>query len=71
MDSQTSQETIIDGRVRGIFTYHLCRVLRGSIGGMSRKEVGRLVREAVARGGFAQTPRLECPAGRLGDTPFR
>jgi hypothetical protein len=70
-DAQTSQETVIDGKVRGIFTYHFCRVLRGSLGGMSRKEVSRIVRDAVKRGGYVQTPQLECAHGRLDVAPFR
>jgi hypothetical protein len=70
-DNQTSEETEIDGGVRGVFTYNFCQVLRRTNGNISRKELFKIVNAAVKRGGFSQTPQLESSAKEMLDKPFR
>jgi hypothetical protein len=69
-DNQTSEETEIEGKVRGVFTYHFCQVLRRSNAGITRRQLDRLVTAALKRGGFEQTPQLETSRAELREKPF-
>jgi hypothetical protein len=69
-DNQTSEETEIEGKVRGVFTYHFCQVLRRSNARITRRQLDRLVTAALKRAGFEQTPQLETTKEELRDHPF-
>jgi hypothetical protein len=69
-DNQTSEETEIEGRVRGVFTYHFCQVLRRSNANITRKQLDRLVTAALKRAGFEQVPQLETSKEELREKPF-
>ena len=69
-DYQLSNETRINGKIRGVFTYHLCSVLRAASGDISRKKLDTLVTAAVARYGFDQTPQLEANAAEFDQKIF-
>lgn len=70
-DNQTSQETNIGGKVRGVFTYHFCKVLRRTRGNIKRKELHSIVTAAIKRAGFVQIPQLETSAAEMLDKPFK
>ncbi len=69
-DNQTSEETEIEGKVRGVFTYNFCQILRRTNGNITRKELHKLLTGAVRRGGFAQVPQLEASSAKLLEKPF-
>ncbi len=69
-DNQTSEETMIEGRVRGVFTYHFCRILRRTSGAITRQKLDRLLTAAIRREGFAQVPQLETTREELREKPF-
>lgn len=69
-DNQESQETIIENKVRGVFTYHFCQVLRKSEGGITREKLQSLVDAAIKRGGFAQTLQLEASSEKVKGKTF-
>jgi len=69
-DNQTSEETEIEGKVRGVFTYHFCQVLRRSTAKITRRQLDRLVTAALKRAGFEQTPQLETSKEELREKPF-
>lgn len=69
-DNQTSQETTIEGMVRGVFTYHLCQILRRTRGNITRRALDGIVTAAIRRAGFAQVPQLESAAAEMLDKPF-
>ncbi len=69
-DNQTSEETEFKGVVRGVFTYHFCKVLRRTSGVITRQKLERLVTAALKRDGFEQVPQLETPKEELLDQPF-
>jgi len=58
-DNQTSEETMIGGAVRGIFTYHFCKVLRGAGPTIPRHRVDAQVCANIRGAGYAQVPQLE------------
>lgn len=58
-DDQLSNETTIEGMVRGIFTYHICSILRATSGIITREKLDVLLSASVARHGYAQKPQLE------------
>lgn len=68
---QTSEEGQIDGTPRGVFTYHLCEVLRDAPRTTPRKDIMKGICAAIRRDGYRQTPQLEGPADRLGGPIFR
>lgn len=70
-DNQTSEETEIDGNVRGVFTYNFCQILRRSNGNIKRSELYKLLIAAVKREGYEQTPQLELSSEELRELPFR
>jgi hypothetical protein len=69
-DNQTSEETMIEGRVRGVFTYHFCQILRRTSGAITRAKLDRLLSAAIKRDGFAQVPQLETSKEELLEPPF-
>lgn len=69
-DHQTSEETELGGAVRGVFTYHFCRILRRSSGAITRAKLDRLLLAAIKRDGFEQVPRLETSKEELLEPPF-
>jgi uncharacterized caspase-like protein len=69
-DNQTSEETEIDGGVRGVFTYNFCQVLRRTNGNITRKQLYKIVNAAIKRGGYDQTPQIESSSAELLDKPF-
>lgn len=69
-DNQTSQETNIDGDIRGVFTYHFCQVLRKTNGNIKRRELYNIVTAAIKRAGFSQIPQLETSSNTLADKLF-
>ena len=69
-DNQESQETIIEKRVRGVFTYHFCQVLRKTEGDITRQKLQSIVDAAIKRGGFAQTLQLEASSEKVKLKPF-
>lgn len=70
-DNQVSEETMINGTVRGVFTYHLCRVLRRTNGNITRRKLNSLVSAAISRAGFVQVPQLEVAQEEMLEKPFR
>ncbi len=58
-DNQTSQETNIGGAIRGVFTYHYCKVLRGAGVGILRHRLDAQVSSDIRRAGYSQIPQLE------------
>lgn len=69
-DNQTSEEIMIEGRVRGVFTYHFCQILRRTSGAIARAKLDRLLSAAIKRGGFEQVPQLETSKDELLEQPF-
>lgn len=69
-DNQFSEETEIEGKVRGAFTYHFCQVLRRSNAKITRRQLDRLVTAALKRAGFEQIPQLETSKEELLEKPF-
>ncbi|MCX6694326.1 MAG: caspase family protein [Methanomicrobiales archaeon] len=67
---QTSEERQIDGTPRGVFTYHLCQVLRDAPQDAPRKNIRKGVCAAIRQDGYRQTPQLEGPADRLNGLIF-
>jgi hypothetical protein len=64
-DNQVSEETNIGGRVRGVFTYYYCEILRRTNGRIGRARLDSLVSAAVRRAGFSQVPQLEASEDKL------
>lgn len=69
-DHQTSEETEFKGIVRGVFTYHFCKVLRRTSGAIERQKLEQLVTAALKREGFEQAPQLETSKEELLEPPF-
>ncbi|MGE5362759.1 MAG: caspase family protein [Bacteroidota bacterium] len=67
---QTCEETMIEGQVRGVFTYQMCQVLKRTNGNITRQRLNSLVSAAIARSGFTQVPQLEITNKQLLDKPF-
>jgi hypothetical protein len=70
-ENQTSEETEIEGKVRGVFTYHFCKILRRTNGSIQRSRLYRLVSSAIKRGGFSQIPQLEGSSSEILENTFR
>jgi uncharacterized caspase-like protein len=70
-ENQVSEETEIEGKVRGVFTYNFCQVLRRTNGNITRKSLHKIVNAAIKRGGYAQTPQLEAVKDETLDNPFK
>lgn len=58
-DNQTSAEAPIDGVYRGIFTYALCKVLRGAGPGVTRRQADARTCAYIRGLDYAQVPQLE------------
>lgn len=58
---QVSLELVLNGQVRGAFTYYIMNVLREFRGDASRGEIYSLLRSRLANDGFEQIPALEIP----------
>jgi uncharacterized caspase-like protein len=69
-DNQTSEETEIEGKVRGVFTCYFCKILRRTNGTIVRAKLDRLLTAALKREGFEQVPQLETSKEELRDKPF-
>ena len=69
-DNQTSQETVIGGVYRGVFTYHFCKVLRGAGVGILRHRLDAQVSSNIHRAGYAQIPQLEGTRTSLAEKVF-
>ena len=69
-DNQTSQELEINGKVRGVLSYHLCEILRRSSGNITKKAFYKLLAGAIKRGGFEQIPQLETSSEELKEKVF-
>ena len=69
-DNQTSAETNIGGQVRGVFTYHFCKVLRGAGPTITRRRLDAQVSVNVRGMGFGQVPQLEGTLASLGERVF-
>jgi hypothetical protein len=69
-DEQVSYETDIGGIRRGIFTFHLCQILRKSNGNIERKKLYKLLNAAIQRTGYSQNPQLETSKTELLDKTF-
>jgi metacaspase-1 len=70
LDNQESQETRIENRIRGVFTYYFCQVLRKTEGNIARQKLLSIVDAAIKRGGFPQTLQLEASSEKVKDNPF-
>jgi hypothetical protein len=69
-DEQVSYETDIEGARRGIFTYHICQILRKCNGDIERKKLYKLLNAAIQRTGYSQNPQLETSKIELLDKTF-
>ena len=69
-DDQLSYETDINGSRRGIFTFHLCEILRRSNGIIKRNKLFKLLNAAIQRTGYSQNPQLETSKSEMLDTTF-
>jgi hypothetical protein len=69
-DKQLANETRINGSQRGIFTYHLCSILRAANGNIDRSKLDTLLSAAIARYGFDQTPQLEATRQEILENTF-
>lgn len=69
-DNQTSAEAQVEGMVRGIFTYCLCRALRRAGPDISRRRLDGLVGIDIRQMGYAQVPQLEGTKAALDEKVF-
>jgi hypothetical protein len=69
-DDQLSYETDINGYRRGIFTFHLCEILRRSNGDIKRNKLYKLLNAAIQRTGYSQNPQLETSKAEMLDNTF-
>lgn len=69
-DNQTSAETNIGGAIRGVFTYHFCKALRGAGLAITRRKLDAQVSVNIRAMGQAQVPQLEGAAASLGERVF-
>jgi len=69
-ENQTSEEIEIEGKVRGVFTYYFCKILRKTKGNIKRTELKSLISAAVKRAGLPQVLQLETSKDELADKPF-
>lgn len=69
-DNQTSTETTIGGQVRGVFTYHFCRTLRGAGTTITRRRLDAQVSVNLSGAGFSQVPQLEATAASMAERVF-
>ena len=70
-DNQTSAEDEIEGDPRGVFTYHLCKILRKSSGIITRKQLSTQIARDVKSMGYEQIPVLEANKGKIKGQVFR
>ena len=70
-ENQTSEETEIDGKVRGVFSYHFCKILRRTNGNIQRSRLYKLLCSAIKRSGFSQTPQLEGSSSEILEETFK
>lgn len=68
--NQTSAEAVIDGSVRGAFTYYFCQALRRAGLDITRRRLDSLVSADLARNGYGQVPQLEGSRASLGELVF-
>lgn len=66
-DNQVSVEGPIGpgGTTRGYFTFHYCKVLRATVGNITRKKLDVMVTAALANMGAAQVPQTETTSAEL------
>lgn len=69
-DNQTSAETNIGGSIRGVFTYHFCKALRGAGLSVTRRRLDAQISVNIRAMGQAQVPQLEGAAASLGERVF-
>lgn len=69
-DNQTSAEAPIGGVYRGIFTYSLCKVLRGAGTGVTRRQAGARTCAYIRSLDYAQVPQLEGTTTSIGQKVF-
>ncbi|MFA6063689.1 MAG: caspase family protein [Gallionella sp.] len=69
-DNQTSAETNIGGAIRGVFTYHFCKALRGAGLSVTRRRLDAQISVNIRAMGQAQVPQLEGTAASLGERVF-
>jgi len=69
-DNQTSAETNIGGAIRGVFTYHFCKALRGAGLSVTRRRLDAQISVNIRAMGQAQVPQLEGAAASLGERVF-
>jgi metacaspase-1 len=67
-DNQTSGEGLINGVVRGFFTYHFCKVLRGAGVSITRRRLDAQVTANLKNAG--QTPQLEGTLASMNEKVF-
>jgi hypothetical protein len=58
-DAQTSAEALIGGTYRGVYTYALCKTLKGTGLSITRRKLDALVCMNVKSLGFSQGPQVE------------
>lgn len=64
-NDQQAQETVLDGRRRGIFTYTLEHVVKEFGTTLSYQELHDRVVQRIQKRGYVQVPQLECPVKYL------
>ncbi len=69
--NQTSEEVMIDDKVRGVFTYNFCQILRRSNGNIERKKLYNLLVGAIKREGYNQVPQLESSKNAMTEIVFK
>ncbi len=69
-DNQTSAEALIGGVHRGVFTYNLCKVLRGAGVTITRRKLDAQVTVNVRGMGYSQVPQLEGTSTSLAEKAF-
>jgi hypothetical protein len=69
-ENQTSEETEIGAKVRGVFTYHFCQILRRTNGKIQRSRLYKILSSAIKRGGFSQIPQLEDSSAEMLENTF-
>jgi metacaspase-1 len=70
LDNQESEETRIENKIRGVFTYYFCQVLRKTEGNITRRRLQSIVNAAIKRGRFVQTLQLEASSENVKEKPF-
>lgn len=64
-DNQVAMEGNLGGTTRGYFTYHLCKVLRATVGNITRSALDAQVANALSSMGAAQKNQTESAAAEF------